>query len=274
MRASAHRRAWRYGGELWGEGEVRDIDTPGRYPGVFALHGFGATPNELELVTDLAQELGLATRAPLLPGHGTHAKELATTRYRNWFDSAATELRRFASSGPVIMLGQSMGSVLAMDLTVQFPHHVAGLVVLANATRMKSPYPDLAMALAERLRLPDIKMPKFGGPDIALAEERATHRTYSSQPLFAAQSLRRAGLQLLTKLHQVRCPTFIAHGLHDQVCPVSNAWAVADALGTSDVQVLLLARSRHIITKDADRARLREHLRHFLLGFAGPFNDR
>ncbi len=251
-------------GELWGRGIPQEVDVPGAEPALLALHGFGATPNEVFLLTDSAAELGLRRRAPLLPGHGTHARDLAPLRYEDWYRAAERELLRLSVSGPVIVSGQSMGSVLALDLAEQHEERVLALVVLANATRLASPYPNLALAAAERLGVPDFQMPKFGGPNIRDQENRWEHVTYSAQPIRAALSLRRAGLRVLEGLTRVHCPTLVAHGQFDEVCPVDNAWEVAQRLGTNDVELVILPNSGHIITKDNDRDTLRNRVRAFL----------
>ena len=56
------------------------LEASGSGPGVLALHGFGATPQEVGIVVDIARELGLGAIAPLLPGHGTSVYDLARMR--------------------------------------------------------------------------------------------------------------------------------------------------------------------------------------------------
>jgi carboxylesterase len=253
-----------FAGQLWGDGPTAEINEAGRNPALLAIHGFGSTPNEVYLLCAEARPLGLRLRAPLLPGHGTSAAALAKTRYSDWYAAAEREFLKLTETGPVVVGGQSMGAVIALDLASNFPASVVGVVALANATRMTGPYPDLALALASKLRVPDFMMPKFGGPDIADIEQKAHHRTYSSQPMHAAFSLRDAGLRVLEQLSRITCPVFIAHGRHDHVCPVENAWRVADKLGSQDVEVMLLPRSRHIVTKDVDRVLLARRIRRFL----------
>jgi esterase/lipase len=64
-------------------------------------------------------------------------------------------------------------------------------------------------------------------------------------------------------LSKVHCPTLILHGARDRVCPVENAWRVANLLGTSDVRVVILPRSQHIITRDVERDQVARELRDF-----------
>jgi carboxylesterase len=233
----------------------------GRAPGVLAFHGFGGTTREIELAATVAGELGLSAQARCLPGHGSHAKDLAKTRFADWVAGAESAYQEMAARGPVIAAGISMGSLLAARLAIEHPDRVRGLVMLANAAWLR---PPLAFALRAGawLRLPDFLMKK-GGSDIADLEARQSQISYNADPVHAAIDLERSGRALRERLAQVRCPTLILHGALDRVCPVENAWRVANLLGTSDVRVVILPRSHHIVTRDVERRDVARELRDF-----------
>jgi len=237
------------------------IRLAGRAPGVVAFHGFGGTTREIELATTVAGELGLSALARALPGHGSHARDLAKTRFRDWVAGGESAYQELASAGPVIAVGISMGSLVAAQLAIEHPERVRGLVMLANAAWLR---PPLAFALRAGglLRLPDFLMKK-GGSDISDSEARASQISYTADPVHAAIDLERSARALRERLGQVRCPTLILHGARDRVCPVENAWRVASLLGTTDVRVVILPRSHHIITRDVERAEVARELREF-----------
>jgi carboxylesterase len=247
-----------------GTGLPTPIDLPGGAPRLLLFHGFGSTPRELDPVAELAQELKLAVSAPLFPGHGTTPDDLAKTRFTDWYQHGEREFLRLKAQGPLIVGGLSTGALVAMKLAALYPQDVRGLIVLANALRLLAPYPAWPLWALNRLHVPDFALPKSKGPDIADPKARAAHLTYSAQPMRAAADLQSTGKTILPLLPRVRCPTFIAHGQDDHVCPVSNAWLVADAVGTNDVEVVILPRSWHIVTKDLDAAELSARLRLFL----------
>ena len=238
----------------------------GRAPGVIAFHGFGGTTREVELCTEVAGELGLAAIAESLPGHGSHARDLARTRFADWTLGAESTFQKFAGTSPVIATGLSLGSLMAAHLAITYPERVAGLVMLANAAWLN---PALAFALRAggKLRLPDFLMRK-GGSDIADPEARRTQVAYTADPVHSAIDLERSGRRMRASLGQIRCPTLIIHGALDRVCPVANAWRVASLLGTNDVRVVILPRSRHIITRDVERADVARELSTFFTRIA------
>ena len=82
----------------------------------------------------------------------------------------------------------------------------------------------------------------------------------SSPPMYA---------RLRERLGELRCPTLILHCARDRVCPVSNAWRVAERLGSEDCRVVILTRSRHILTRDREHAAVRREVSDFLARFAG-----
>jgi carboxylesterase len=251
-------------GALKGPGDPAPIRVAGNAPGVLAIHGFGGTPLEIALVTDVARSLGHAALAPLLPGHGTHADDLALARFEHWSAAAEAALDELApAGGPAIVVGLSLGSVLATHLALAHPDRVKGLVLLANAFRLKAPFPDWALYCVERFKIPDFRVPKVAA-DIADPEARRTHLTYGEHPAHAAVAVRRAGPLVESRLGEIRVPTLIVHGARDRVCPVANATRVASRLGSHDVKVVILPRSRHIVTRDVERAAVERELRAFI----------
>jgi carboxylesterase len=245
---------------------IGTLDVPGSSPSVLALHGFGATPQEVQLVVDVARQLGLRALAPLLPGHGLSVQDLAQTRWHDWRKAAGLALEQLvAEGGPVIVVGSSMGSLLALDLAADFPEHVLGVAALAPAIRLGWPFPSLALALVCGLGVPDFCLPKSHS-DILDSEARRSQVTYPAQPAYAGNEVRLAGRRVARRLSTIRCPAFVAHGQADHVCPVRNARQVYAALGSPawEKELLILPRSYHIITRDVERELLRARLLRFI----------
>jgi carboxylesterase len=250
------------------------LEAQGSGPGVLALHGFGATTQEVHMVVDIARGLGLRALAPLLPGHGTSVHDLARMRFSDWRGAAERALLSLASEhGKVIVVGASMGSLIALDLAADFPDLVLGVGVLGSPIRLPWPYPSLALALVALLRIPDFTVRK-SGPDILDPEARRSQVTYEEQPAHAGNEVRLAGRRVEARLGRVRCPAFVAHGRRDRVCPVNNARIVHARLGTraADKELLLLERSHHIITRDVERGILRTRLEAFIRRMAQQYS--
>jgi carboxylesterase len=255
-------------GTLMGEGVADPLVVAGKAPHVLALHGFTGTPQEVALVVDVARELGLGAEAPLLPGHGQRVSELSPLRFADWLQAAEQHYAKLAERGPVVVAGLSMGALLALHLAASHPESSAGVIAMANAVWLSSPWPTLPLRLIDRLRLPDFWMAKSSS-DLGDREQRALHLTYNAQPVRAAISLLRAGELFSQELHRVRAPTLILHGALDRVTPVSNAWRVSVRLGSVDKRTVIFPRSHHILTRDVEREAVRREITQFLLRFVG-----
>lgn len=146
--------------ELPGRGSafVRMADGPVGAPTVLLLHGLMAT-------ADLNWSLAiptLATRfnvvAPDLRGHG---RGMRTERFSG--DECADDLAaivQILGVGPVIVVGYSLGGLVAQNFVRRHPHLVAGVVLCATASRFDVPtakgllrvVDGLARLLPERVR--------------------------------------------------------------------------------------------------------------------------
>lgn len=263
-KAARYRRAEDVG-SLHGLGQIAPIEIEGESPSVLCFHGFCGVPGEVSLCAQVAADLGLRARAPLLRGHGTTPYELAPLSFSDWLDGVRADFEELRSQGPVILAGLSLGSLVATALALESPSDVAGLILLSNAFWLKTPFPGAALDLVDRLGLPDFGVPKLRS-DLGDEEAARTHVSYQIQPTRAAISLMHAGRRLRQQLPEIQCPTLILHGALDRVCPVANAWKAAGKLGSPDTRVVIFPRSYHIVTRDVEREQVRRELRYFMTG--------
>lgn len=253
---------WQGRGSLSGPGHPETRREVGRSPSLLAIHGFGGTPREVDLLVDIAARRGLSATAPLLPGHGTHVRDMAATRFEDWVGAARAELDALQVKGDVIVAGLSLGAVIAARLAAETK--IAGLVLLANAMWLQGPYPALWLSMAQHLPLPGSWwVPKLA-PDIEDAELRREHLGYDAQLIRAAIEVYRGGRDTRGRLGSIACPTLLMHGRLDKVCPVNNARRVAAALGTRDCRTVILEESGHILTRDRERSVVAEEFERFL----------
>jgi carboxylesterase len=253
---------------LIGTGSPEAIRVEGGAPGVLAFHGYGGTPLEVELVSDVARELGLRALAPLLPGHGTRTSELARCRFDDWAQAAEEAHREIdVATMPPVVAGLSMGSLLAIHLAATRGNRVRALILIANAVRL-TPATSFGLRLMRYLpKRIDFAVPKVTS-DIADPAARRRHLTYGEQPVRAALEVLDGGRRAEALLPHVTCPTLILHGVRDRVCPVGNAAIVEARLGSASKRVVLFPRSRHILTRDCERRAVRREIRDFVASLA------
>ena len=238
----------------------------GRAPCLVAAHGFGGTATELAPLLDEVARAGFAIDAALLPGHGTTVERLQQETFDGWVGALRARAQAAArKTGSVVLLGFSMGSLVAMQIASERPAWLAGLVVMSNALMLRVSS-ALPLGLWERTRLP---MPDWylRKPRSADLEDETLLRTiisYDHHPLRAALEVFRAGSRARAIVGQIQCPTLVIHGRRDRVCPWRNATWLADHLGSRDVTVRIFEKSAHTIACDAERGEVAREVVRFM----------
>jgi len=250
---------------MTGRGEV-ELFAKGRAPCVVAVHGFGGTAAELMPLLRRIVDAGYAVDAALLPGHGSSATRLQDTTFDDWVEATRVRARAAAlEHGRFVLLGFSLGSLVAMQIASERPERLAGLVVLGNAITLR-PHSSLPLGLFARTgwRMPDayLRKPRPGDlVDPALMDQIVS---YDRHPLRASLEVYRAGARVRAGVSFIVCPTLVAHGRRDQVCAWKNAVWVADHLGTRDVSVRIFENSGHVLACDGERDELAREVVGFL----------
>jgi carboxylesterase len=252
--------------KMLGEGEV-EFSASGRAPRVVAFHGFGGTATDLRPILDRVAEEGFAVDASLLPGHGTRVEALQTETFDRWVEAGrARERTAAAAEGSFVLVGFSLGSLVAMELASERPEGLAGLVVLGNALTL-SWMSSVPMAVVRGLvggRMPDAYMLKPLAADLVDRRRLGDVVTYDRHPLRAAAEVYLAGPRVRAHVSRIACPTLVLHGRRDRVCPWRNAEWLARHLGTRDVRVRIFERSAHVLGCDGEREEVAEEVTAFL----------
>jgi carboxylesterase len=248
-----------------GEGD-HELFVEGRAPCVVALHGFGGTVAELRPLLDAVAQAGYAVDAALLAGHGSRVEELQELGFDAWLDGARARLEKAREKhGRVVLLGFSLGSLLAMQLASEHPEGLAGLVVMGNALTLH-PLMRVPMELWHRTgrAMPDVYLLKPLAGDLVDKTAMGSLVTYDRHPVRAALEVYRSGRRVRDRVGRIECPTLILHGRRDRVCPWKNAAWLAEHIGARDVSVRIFENSAHVLALDGERAEVAGEVTRFL----------
>lgn len=272
---------------LGGRSRWVDIDGPVHYldyggsasgPVIVAIHGLGGSAvNWAAIAPRLTRKYRLL--APDLAGHGLTKSDGRGTDV----GSNTSLLHRFAglvADGPVLLMGNSMGGMIALLEASAEPEAVAGLILVDPALPLQPVRPDplvtavfalsaapvlgpliarqrrimpiesmvastLSLCCADASRVP----PEIVARHIEVARQRAAmagnHRDFAhaARSVVETAGLLR-GQAYRRAVRQVACPVLLIHGDRDRLVPVAAARMMARA--HPDWTLVVLADTGHV----------------------------
>ena len=220
---------------------------------------------------------GFAVRAPLLAGHtDLHALERAT--WRDWYDSAGTAFDELHDAGRrrVMVLGFSMGSLLALRLAALRPDVVAGVIAIAVPLSLDA-WKRRAISTLAKLRTSPLVgslvgvLPK-SGPDVRIQREFQNSPSLRGFPYPALAELCALQDEVADLLPHVRAPLLLVHGRLDHTTAPEQSSRVAQQVSSSRVELEILPRSFHIVGLDLDRDHACDRIARFAVSVLGDPN--
>lgn len=239
-------RPWRSGGHSNPRG------------GMLLCHGFTGSPQSMRPWAEDHAARGWQVELPLLPGHALTERELAATRWQDWYGSVRdVALELSEERGPIGVGGLSMGGALALALAADpvLQGRIAA-VVAVNPGMTLPPAASVARLIAPVVRtLPGI------GSDIA--RPGVTEEAYDRLPVRAVAELHRLFRRTRQQLGAVEVPLLLATSSVDHTVPPSDSDIVAAGV-RGEVERLALTRSHHIVPLDHDAQLLFDSSARFL----------
>ncbi len=214
------------------------------------VHGLGGTPGSVRPLTEALTTAGYAVIAPLLPGHGTSADDLAAYGWRDWLTAVEGAVDELAATvDRIVIVGQSMGGTVALQLSA-VRHEVSGVATI-NALALPAD-PDATEHL-EYLLGRGRMMQRAADPDIR--DPDAVDDSYSELPIRALLEMATGAHQVHDLLGDIAVDVFVVSSDHDGVVDPANSDAIAHRV-RGPVTRLRLPNSGHVAALDLERVRL------------------
>jgi pimeloyl-ACP methyl ester carboxylesterase len=222
----------------------------GEGPPVALVHGLGgAASNWIELAPELARSNRVV--AVDLPGHGGSAPLPALPNLEPFADRLGLVLEHEAAV-PAVVIGHSLGCLVALRLAMRRPELVRGLVLISAAgigsttrrtryalavTSLVQPGKLIApyrarIARSDRLRA--LVWGHWATPNGAMVSPRASLGLLEGPALHTDTSSAAAALveeDPRVRLERVRCPAMVIWGARDPQVPVADAFEYGRRLG-------------------------------------------
>lgn len=212
--------------------------------GVLFLHGFTGGPFEVRPFMNYIQEqTDWAVSVPVLPGHD-FPLDLKNASADSWLMEAELALGRLRKEvDQVIIVGFSMGGLIAMYLALRYP--IAKLVLLSAAAKYISPrflIEDAAVMLSESIT-------KTYPPNTFyhLYDYKLRHT-----PLHATREFLRVVKMVEPYYGKITVPVCIVQGKKDGIVPFATADYLLKSLGSEKKQLIVSEQGKHHICYSDD----------------------
>lgn len=219
--------------------------TTGRSLRALILHGFTGSPSTVDALAPMCAARDLEYAIPTLRGHGTVPEDLLGVTWRDWYDDAERAFEALATDGArVLVMGLSMGGLVALDLAARHRERVAGVVTIAGALELSSPFLPLLPLIAP------FKTWWKGSPEAHVPGESATYGYFPVSgvlTLIAYQKVVRA------RLREVTAPILAVQTWKDATVRPRSARAILDGVASRDRELARFSRSAHDMLTGCER---------------------
>jgi carboxylesterase len=232
----------------WGEGDC----------GVLLLHGLTGTPYDLRFIAEVLRDEGYAVRVPRLAGHES-VDTLECSTWREWYASAERALDELASaSARVIVLGFSLGGLLALRLAALRGRQLRGVIVMSVPLAFEGWQVAAIEGLARLRRVRALRKlvgvwPKKHGPDIRIVRELEKSPSLRAFPFPTLAQLVDLQREVAPLLYSIHTPLLLIHGKYDHTAPIRHSRTVAQRVASNRVEVVIVPGSFHLLGLDVDR---------------------
>ena len=217
--------------------------------GVLLVHGLNGSRRDMEELAAFLAVHGMLTENILLPGHGTHVRDMLPLGWPEWSQAVRKELHALQKRCDLVFLiGHSLGGALCLYAAAH--ENVAGIITMCAPLHMY-PWTRPAVRLVKRFvpMLPTIRE-DVRDPE---ARRRYTRDVYRWTPMAPVESMLLHLPLLRADLPRVTAPALIMTSVYDHVVPARDGREIYRLLGSKEKHLVTLHHSYHVIMKDHDR---------------------
>lgn len=214
-------------------------------PRALILHGFTGNRETVRRLGPVCDARGIPHEMPLMRGHGTCPEDLLGVTWHDWYEDAEASLLQLTSDGSqAIVLGLSMGGLVALELAASHPDRICGVVTIAAALELQSPLLALVPLMARCTTW-------WQGKPAAMRDVPAAYPRF---PLKALQSMLDLQRKVRSRLVRVRAPLLAVQSWNDETVKPRSARVIYDGVSSRDKEIGRFDRSLHemLLGEEAD----------------------
>lgn len=227
--------------------------------GVLLLHGFTSSLDTVNGLVPRLEHVGIPYRMPVLRGHGQTPEALRGVTWRDWVEDARAALLELESEDlQVVIIGLSMGGLVALNLAAEHPSCVAGVATVAACLEFRHPLIPY-LGLLKKIVKNWPSSPDYADPSLAQYDTN-----YSYFPLGSFASLYEYREVVKEVLPYLKAPLLVIQSTQDPVVRLDAAEQIRKKAGSAFCQVRWFEVSRHEMMQDVERSAVFDELMDFI----------
>lgn len=243
------------------------IPSPPRYRdvGVLLLHGFTSSTDTVDGLIPYLEKEGIPYERPVLRGHGTRYQDLRGVQARDWYiDAQRALLALWPHVDRIVVVGLSMGGLVALELAMRQPEKIAGVVTVAAALKFKDPLTKLTPVLSKVARYwPSPE--SFNDPD--LAKKCTNYKMFATDAFVSLHDYSRA---IAKRLPEVHVPIRILQSKRDQIIAPESANIIYERVTSPLREIVWFEKSGHEMMQDMEADAVFSEI----MGFVNQFREK
>ncbi len=212
------------------------------------VHGLSDTAFSLREIGSVLADVCYKSRVVLLPGHGTRAGDLLTTRLHDWQNTLDYLINQAVSeTETVLLVGFSLGGVLTLDAAVQRQNDIDGVIGISPAYHLSS---------ARIARWANLAAPFARWVDRGVADDPMRYEAMPTRGVAETWSAIKELERNLKKYGPVNIPWMLAQSMDDAVVQPEQNEALWDAHALNPNSQLLRFISSQSFPEDSRKLNL------------------
>jgi carboxylesterase len=230
--------------------------------GVLLLHGFTSHLNTVNGLVPYLDEAKLRYEMPILRGHGTCYQDLRGVTARDWYvDAERALINLWNYVDRIVVVGLSMGGLVALELAMRHPDKIAGVATVAAALKFKDPLARFSPLLAKLVRY-------WPSPesfnDVSL---KVNCKNYPRFATDAFASLFAYSQEIAARLPEVHVPIRILQSKKDQIVAPEAANIIYERVSSQNREIVWYHQSGHEMMQDCEAEQVFHDVMEFVHGF-------
>ncbi len=218
--------------------------------GVLVLHGFTSSIKTVDILHPYLKQEDISHIIPLLRGHGSNYRDLIGVKYQDWYNDALNsmqELLKYPGIERVIIVGLSMGGLVALELGMDFPELIDSVVTIAAAIKEVNPLALLTPILAKIFKFwPSPN--SFNDPELA-----KECKNYKKFPTDSFASLHKNAKRIKKRLKDFNLPILILHSKKDSIISPKSAKIIYEKISSKEKEIKWFYKTNHEMLQDLER---------------------